>query len=107
VGKLALVGIFCIICLGGVGVRSSDSTVEITCAVLATISALAIAGGIVWYSHEHPDQATLEGMEVVVMHHQKFLAAKGIPNPALDAPGIPDPTQPPPQLTGGDVPEQD
>jgi hypothetical protein len=44
--------------------------------------ALAIAAAILWYSHKHPDQATLEGMEVVVMQQQKFwaeAAAKGVP----------------------------
>jgi hypothetical protein len=50
--------------------------------------ALAIAGAILWYSDKHPQEATLEGMEVVVMQQQKAwaeAAAKGIPPSAIGA----------------------
>jgi len=55
---------------------------------LATIVVLGIGGAILWYSHEHPDQATLEGMEVIVMQQQKFwaeAAAKGLAPAAASA----------------------
>ncbi len=61
VGKLALLGIVCVAGLGGVGIRTTDSTVAGLYASPATVVALAIGGAILWYSHVHPDQATLEG----------------------------------------------
>lgn len=88
VGKLALVGVSCFLVLGGVGVRSSDAFVQGLCVTLATIVVLGIGGAILWYSHEHPDQATLEGMEVIVMQQQKFwaeAAAKGLAPAAASA----------------------
>jgi hypothetical protein len=79
VGKLALLGIACVVGLCVIAFRTGNGTAGL-CAVLATIVALAVAAGILWYSDKHPDQATLEGMELVVMQQQKFWAeavAKG------------------------------
>ena len=97
VGKLALVGIVCVLGLGGVGVRSANVTVQILSLCLAALTGLLTGGGILWYSTKYPDQATLEGMEVVVMHRQKAWAAKGMPE-APESPVIPDPTNAPPLL---------
>jgi len=74
VGKLALVAVLSIISLGGVGIRSSDAFVEGLCASLAAVIALAIGGAMLWYSDRHPREATLEGMEVVVLEQQKYWA---------------------------------
>jgi hypothetical protein len=98
VGKLALLGVICIIGVGGIGVRSSDATVQILSLSLAAFSGLLIAAGILWYSAKYPDQATLEGMEVIVMQRQKAWAAKGLPGIPPDSPVIPDPDAAPPQL---------
>jgi hypothetical protein len=95
VGKIALVGVICLLGLGGIGIRSSNVTVELGCAALVTLVALCIVGGILWYSHIHPEQATLEGMEVIVLHQQKAWAAKGRIGPPPSGPIIPDPSPPP------------
>ena len=101
VGKIALVGVILLPSLGGIGIRSSNPWIQGLCAVLATVVGIFVIGGILWYSDKHPDQATLEGMEVVVMQHQKAWAeavAKGgkplppgsvsvIPNPQIESPG--------------------
>lgn len=97
VGKLALVAVFCILCLGAVAVRTNSPTVQGMCAAFAVVVALAIAAGILWYSDKHPEQATLEGMEVVVLQQQKYLAeaaAKGIaPVPPEAQMVLPDPAK--------------
>src|SRR5579864_8219390 len=67
VGKLALVAVLCLVCLAAVGVRTNSPIVQGLCAALAVVVALAVAAGILWYSDKHPEQATLEGMEVVIM----------------------------------------
>jgi hypothetical protein len=101
VGKLSLIGIFCIVGLGGVGIRTSSPIVAGLCAVLATVVALAISGAVLWYSHVHPNEAMLEGMEVVAMQQQRFwaeAAAKGVPaSMSLDAP-ISNPTASSPEI---------
>jgi len=97
VGKLALVGVVALACIGGVGVRSGTDTVHIICLILATVIVLFVAAGILWYSDKHPNEATLEGMEVIVYHQQKAWAAKGLPN-LPDTPIIPNPGGMPPQL---------
>jgi hypothetical protein len=97
VGKLALVCIICVLGVGGIGIRSSDATVQLLSISLAAAITLLVGAGILWYSAKYPDQATLEGMEVVVMQRQKAWAAKGmtgIPN----SPVISDPSSAPPQL---------
>jgi hypothetical protein len=97
VGKLALLGIFTVAGLASVGVRTSSANIAGLCAGLATVVALAIGGAILWFSHKYPDQATLEGMEVVVMHQQKAWAAKGI-DLSGNVPVLPNPGGSPPQL---------
>jgi len=97
VGKLALIGLACIVAVGGVGLRSSDTTVQLVSISLAAAVVLLIARAILWYSTKFPEQATLEGMEVVVMQRQKAWAAKGmsgIPDSLL----IPNPNGAPPKL---------
>jgi hypothetical protein len=98
VGKLALIGVVCMSGLGGVGIRTGDPYVAGLCAVLATIVALSVGAGILWYSDKHPHEATLEGMEVVVMQQHKAWAAKGWTGPGPDGLVIPDPSGSPPQL---------
>jgi hypothetical protein len=65
VGKLALVGIICQPSLCAIALKTSSPTVQGLCGVLATLVALFVVGAILWYSHTHPDQATLDRMEVV------------------------------------------
>ena len=92
VGKIALVGVILLPSLGGIGIRSSNPGIQGLCAVLATVVGIFVVGGILWYSDKHPDQATLEGMEVVVMQHQKAwaeAAAKGVPGLPAILPTIP------------------
>lgn len=67
VGKLTLLGVACVIGLCVVGFKTGNGTAGL-CAALATVVALSVGAGIVWYGDKLPDQATLEGMEVVVMH---------------------------------------
>jgi hypothetical protein len=105
VGKLALIGVCSIVGLGAVGIRTGNPTVAGLCAVLATIVALFIALAILWYSDKHPDQATLEGMEVIVYQQQKAWAAKGWTGPPPSGPVIPDPSGTPPQLNPPEEPE--
>jgi hypothetical protein len=105
VGKLALVGVICLVGLSGVGIRSSSSTIEALCAVLATVVVLSLVGAILWYSHAHPDQATLEGMEVVLLYQQKAWATKGLEAPK-NAPVIPNPAGIAPQLNPPEDPDQ-
>jgi len=106
VGKLALVGVLGVIAIGGVGVRSSSPFVEGLCAALATLIALSIAGAVLWYSHKHPQEATLEGMEVIVMQQQKAWAAKTIDLSASAAPLIPNTGGLAPQLNPPEVIEE-
>ena len=91
VGKLALVGVACLLTISVVGGRTSSSSIEGLCVVMAIVCVFFIGGGILWYSHTHPDQATLEGMEVVVYQQQKAWAAKGWPEPDLRTPLVPNP----------------
>jgi hypothetical protein len=98
VGKLALIGMVASLCVGGIGIRSSDPTVQLVSVSLAAVVVILFGGGILWYSAKYPDQATLEGMEAVVMHRQKAWAAKGMPSPPPDSLVIPDPKGSPPQL---------
>jgi hypothetical protein len=99
VGKLALVAVLCVLCLAAIAVKTSSPIVQGMCAVLAVVVALAVASGILWYSHKHPEQATLEGMEVVIMQQQKmWAAAKGIPLIESTEPVVPNP-----QLAEGDA----
>ena len=105
VGKLALIGIVCLVGLGGVGVRSGDAHVQILSLCLVAATGVLVAGGILWYSSKFPDQATLEGMEVVVMHQQKAWAAKGMIGQPTDTSIVPNPGGSPPQAnppTGAD-----
>jgi hypothetical protein len=104
VGKLALVGVISVPSLCGVAIKSSNPTVQGLCAALATIVTLFVVGAILWYSHAHPDQATLEGMEVVILHQQKAWAAKGLTVPR-HAEIVPDPTGIPPQLNPPEDPD--
>jgi hypothetical protein len=106
VGKLALVGVFCLVCLGGVGMRSPDRFVEALCASLATLVVLGIAAGILWYSHVHPNEATLEGMEAVVYQQHKAWAASKEKGRFPELPDIPDPAGSPPQLNPPEVEDQ-
>jgi hypothetical protein len=97
VGKIALVGVICAMSLGAIGARSSNPFVEGLCASLAAVVVLATVGGILWYSDKHPNEATLEGMEVVVFRQQQAWAAKGSGGgPA--GPVIPNPDGAPPQI---------
>jgi len=105
VGKMALVGLACILALGAVGVRSVNPLVQTLCISLLAGVALFIAVGILWYSTKFPDQATLEGMEVVVMHRQKAWAAKGMAGLPPDSTIIPDPSGTPPQQNPPQDPE--
>ena len=91
VGKIALVGVVCVLGLGGVGVRSSSVTVQLLSLSLAALTGLLSGVGILWYSIKYPDQATLEGMEVIVMQQQKAWAAKGIDLPIGNVPVLPNP----------------
>ena len=92
VGKLALVAVLGVLGLAAVGVRSDSSTVQAICAILATLIALSVIGGILWYSDKHPEQATLEGMEVVMMQQQKmWAAAKDLPRIESSDPPIANP----------------
>lgn len=60
-------------------------------------SVVVYSGAILWYSHVHPEQATLEGMEVIILHQQKTWAAKGWEGPPPPTgPVIPDPSGSPP-----------
>lgn len=101
VGKLALVAVVCVAGLGGIGMRSGSPEVQITCVIAAFLAAVGFGAAILWYSAKYPDQATLEGMEVVVMHQQRAWAAKGMlgapPDNSL-AIVIADPAGTPPQL---------
>lgn len=91
VGKLALIAAIALIALGGVGVRSSNEYIQGLCVILAAIIALGIGGAVLWYSHKHPQEATLEGLELVVMQQQKAWAAKNVdlskPSPTIPNPG--------------------
>ena len=99
VGKLALIGVACFAVLLAVGAKSSSATVQGMCAIMAVIVALALGGAILRYSDKHPDQATLEGMEVVIFHQQKAWAAKGWTGEPPIGPVIPDPAGAPPQIS--------
>jgi hypothetical protein len=64
---------------------------------------------MLWYSHKHPKEATLEGMEVVVMEQQKAWAAKGLPDKTTTtAQLIPEPgaVAPPQELSSGEQEKQ-
>lgn len=105
VGKLALICIISVIGVGGIGLRSANATVQLLSISLAATITILVGGGILWYSTKFPDQATLEGMEVVVMQRQKAWAAKGMPG-VPDSMVIPDPMGAPPQLDPPGDPEQ-
>jgi hypothetical protein len=96
VGKLALMGIVCVLGIGGVGLRSSSELVQMVCVCLATLTTLSLAAAVLWYSTKFPDQATLEGLELVVMHRQKAWAAKGWNDPGGTS-IVPSPSNAPPQ----------
>jgi hypothetical protein len=67
---------------------------------------LSIAGAVLWYSDKHPQEATLEGMEVIVMQQQKAWAAKTIDLSSSAAPLIPNTGGLPPQLNPPEVIEE-
>jgi hypothetical protein len=98
VGKIALIGIFCVVGLGGIGIRTGSATVAAACVISSAIVALAIVAGILWYSDKHPDQATMEGMEVIAYHQQKAWASKGWTGYPPSGPLIPPPGSAPPQI---------
>lgn len=97
-GKLALIAVLCVAALGSIGFRSDNPTVQALCAILAVVTVLAIVSGILWFSDKHPDQATLEGMEIVLLRQQQQTwAAKGV-STTRESPVVPDPQSPPEQL---------
>jgi len=106
VGKLALIGVACLLPISVVGGRTSSASIEGLCVVMAMVCMIFIGGGILWYSHMHPDQATLEGMEVVVYQQQKAWAAKGWPEPDPKTPLVPNPDMPPPLPTASSEAEE-
>jgi len=61
VGKLALIGVISIVCISGIGLRSTDNTVQIACAVMASLLTLATGGAILVFGLKYPEHATLEG----------------------------------------------
>jgi hypothetical protein len=92
IGKLSLIGIYGVVVLGLIGVRSSDSTVQLILGVLVFVVFIGTVVGILAYSHKHPGEGTLEGTEVILWRQQEILAAKGaglLPpeSPKVVAPG--------------------
>lgn len=104
-GKLALIGIFGILAVGTVGAKTSNPYIEGLSLGLAAIVVFGCGGAMLWYSHKHPQEATLEGMEVVVMEQQKAWAAKTVDLSGA-TPLIPNPGGTPPQLNPPEVVEE-
>lgn len=87
-GKLALVGVAGIALAAAIGVRSSDGSVQTLCVASGLGFALFIAAGILAFGFKYPDQATLEGTEVLAFQHVQQMRAKDIPTPEQFAPQI-------------------
>jgi len=98
VGKIALLGVVCLACLGVLSYRASTPIIEGMCVVAAILDLLSTGGAILWYSHQHPNEATLEGMEVVIYQQQRAWAAKGLTENHASTSVIPNPESLPPQL---------
>jgi hypothetical protein len=63
---------------------------------------MAVGAGMLWYSDKHPEQATLEGMEVVVLHQQKAWAEAAAKGWNGDITGLPIPNPSSPQITSAE-----
>ncbi len=98
-GKLALLGIFGVVSMGGAVLRTSEPTVQIVAVAAVVIIVLFIGSAILFFGHKHPEQATLEGLEVVAWQHQVLQAAKGGIEFLPGSTPIPDP-KPKPSLSG-------
>lgn len=82
IGKLALLGISGAVIVVGVGVRSSNASVQSLCVVGGLVFLCLVIGGILSFGFKYPVHATLEGTEIVqVEHMQQQIRAKGISAP--------------------------
>lgn len=86
VGKLALLGVFGLVTAGAIGVRASDPRVQSLCVACALGFALIMSAGILAFGFKHPEQATLEGTEILALQHVQQMRAKDLPNPAQEEP---------------------
>jgi hypothetical protein len=80
VGKLALIAFAALMAIAVVALRGSAPYIHWGClAVIAFIGWRGIAA-VSSYAEKHPDQATLEGLEVVALKQLEQFAAKGFPD---------------------------
>ena len=80
VGKIAFVSFALVAPAIVVAYKTADNTVQLCCLGYAALVGFLSIGGMVFYGHKHPLEATLEGIEIVALQElQNQYAAKGVP----------------------------
>jgi hypothetical protein len=88
VGKLSLLGMVGVAVAGGIGIRASDPHVQMLCVGIDLVILLITGGGILAYGFKHPDQATLEGTELLAFQQIQQARSKELPAPKSSDPQI-------------------
>jgi Ni,Fe-hydrogenase I cytochrome b subunit len=103
VGKLALLGIFGVISAATIGLKMSQPVMQLSAVAAVVLIVLFIGSGILLFGHKHPEQATLEGLEIVAWQHQVLQAAKGGIEFLPGQSPIPDPNNPLPIVSDSEA----
>jgi len=98
VGKTSIVAGIVFLVLGGIAWRIDDALLFAFGAMLLFAFFLYLAA-MLWFAHRHPEQALLEGAEII-QYRQQEMAARGFPEPPPPSPTI-TPRDLPPRLPEG------
>jgi hypothetical protein len=90
VGKTSVVAGIALLVLGSIAWRiNAQLLLVMTGAVL--LAFFAYLAAVLWFAHRHPEQALLEGAEIIQYREQE-MAAKGAPMLPRSAPTTPPPS---------------
>ncbi|HEY8871640.1 MAG TPA: hypothetical protein VIM52_01310 [Stellaceae bacterium] len=78
VGKASVVAGIALLVLGGIAWRI-DASLLLIMAGIILLTFLVYFGSVLWFAHRHPEQALLEGAEII-QYRELELAARGAPD---------------------------
>jgi len=95
VGKTSIVAGIVFLVLGGIALRLAPDLLFAFAAMLL-LAFLLYLGAMLWFAHRHPEQALLEGAEII-QYRQQDMAAKGVAElpPSQPINPIPSPVEEP------------
>lgn len=97
VGKASVVAGIALLVLGGIAWRI-DAGLLLVMAGAVLLAFFVYLVAILWFAHRHPEQALLEGAEII-QYRQQEMVGKGVTT-LPNSPPTPEPQLPPPNPEG-------